>query len=106
MVASHLLKSCHYWTDSGEGFFDLFYLKDKQKHEVDFLITKNNRPFLPIECKLNSTSLSSNLQYFNKYLGLKDAIQLVNKSNIKIVSNIDNCRYTVISADQFLRVLP
>lgn len=106
MVASHLLKACHYWTDSGEGAFDLFYLKDKQKHEIDFLITKNKQPFLPIECKLNATNISSNFHSFNKHLKLRNIVQIVNKSNIKSVKNIDECRYVVISADQFLRSFP
>ena len=106
IVASHLLKACHYWTDSGEGNFDLFYLKDKQKHEIDFLITKNGNPFLPIECKLNSTNLSPNLYAFSKHLNLPESVQLVNKSNVKSTIEKDNSRYTVISADQFFRVLP
>jgi predicted AAA+ superfamily ATPase len=106
IVAFHLLKACHYWTDSGEGNFDLFYLKDKQKREIDFLITKNNKPFLPIECKLNSSNLSPHLYTFNKYLKLPESVQLVNKSNVKSTIEKDGCRYTVISADQFFRVLP
>ncbi|MFW5872243.1 MAG: ATP-binding protein [bacterium] len=106
IVASHLLKACHYWTDSGEGNFDLFYLKDKQKHEVDFLITKNNKPFLPIECKLNSTTLSPNLISFNKHLKLPNLVQLVNKDSVKSSTKIDGSRYSVISANHFFRVLP
>ena len=40
LVASHLLKTCHFWTDTGEGFFELSYLRDKKKKEVDFLVLK------------------------------------------------------------------
>src|SRR3989338_4786682 len=38
LVASHFLKACHFWTDSGVGRADLFYLRDKEKREVDFFI--------------------------------------------------------------------
>ncbi len=106
IIASHLIKACHIWTDSGEGVFNLFYLKNKQKQEIDFLITKNNKPFLPIECKLNSTNFTSNFNSFNKHLNLPECVQIVNKSNVKLVSNIDGYRCTIISADQFLRALP
>ncbi|MBI4230088.1 MAG: ATP-binding protein, partial [Planctomycetes bacterium] len=30
LVAHHLLKTCHYWTDTGEGTFDLHYLRSKE----------------------------------------------------------------------------
>ena len=38
MIGSHLLKWCHYFEDS-EGFrVELYYLRDLEKREVDFLI--------------------------------------------------------------------
>ena len=42
LTALHLLKACHFWTDTGEGFFDLSFVRDKEKREVDFLIVKDN----------------------------------------------------------------
>lgn len=35
MVASHLLKAVHGWSDLGDGDFELRYLRDKEKREVD-----------------------------------------------------------------------
>ena len=40
MVAAHLLKAVHFWQDSGLGEYDLYFLRDKEKREVDFLVTK------------------------------------------------------------------
>ncbi|MCG3205364.1 MAG: hypothetical protein KCHDKBKB_02084 [Elusimicrobia bacterium] len=77
LVACHLLKACHFWTDSGEGAFDLFFLRNKEKEEVDFLITKNKRPWLPIEVKLSDTTPASSLRRFLRYLPCKKALQLV-----------------------------
>lgn len=57
LVASHLLKACHYWTDTGEGQFDLFYLRNKEKQEIDFLIVKDRKPWLCIEAKLSNTTI-------------------------------------------------
>lgn len=57
LAACHLLKACHYWTDTGEGSFELHYVRNKEKQEIDFLIAKNRQPWLAIECKLNDTTI-------------------------------------------------
>ncbi len=51
LVASHLLKACHYWTDTGWGDFKLHYLRTKDGHEIDFLIVRDGEPWLPVEVK-------------------------------------------------------
>jgi predicted AAA+ superfamily ATPase len=57
LVACHLLKACHYWMDTGEGDFELFYLRNKEKQEIDFVIIKNKKPWLCLEAKLNETKI-------------------------------------------------
>lgn len=57
MIASHLIKACHYWTDTGEGNFELYYLRNKDKQEVDFLICKDRKPWLCLEAKSNDTKI-------------------------------------------------
>lgn len=76
LVASHLLKACHFWQDTGQGLFELSYLRDKQKNEVDFLILKNKKPWFSVECKLNETNLDTKYQKFQKQLAVPH-IQLV-----------------------------
>ncbi len=48
---SHLLKACHTWIDFGLGDFRLWYLRDREKREVDTLITRDNSPWLMVEIK-------------------------------------------------------
>ncbi len=79
LVACHLLKACHYWTDTGEGEFDLFYLRDKQKHEIDFLIVRDGIPWLPVEVKSNDMEPSKNWSRFLAVLPCKRGLQLVNR---------------------------
>jgi uncharacterized protein len=67
-VASHLLKACHYWEDTGEGEFKLQYLRDKDKNEVDFLIVKNKKPWFTVECKLHQKSLDISHKKFQKQI--------------------------------------
>ena len=79
LVAAHLLKACNYWTDTGEGEFDLFYLRDKDKREIDFLIVRDGKPWLPVEVKQTDTELSPNWKKFAGLLPCKRGLQLVAK---------------------------
>lgn len=76
-VASHLLKAVHFWTDIGLGDYDLYYLRDKDKREVDFLIVKDNKPWILIEVKASEKkSLSKNLLYFQEQVQAAYVLQL------------------------------
>ncbi len=102
LVACHLLKTCHYWNDKGEGQFDLFYLRDKEKNEIDFLITKDRIPWLPIEVKLNETTPSPNWVKFLGQIGLTKGIQIVNAHGIWECKSIGNFKILISSASEVL----
>lgn len=67
LVACHLIKACHYWTDTGEGDFDLFYLRNKEKQEIDFVIIKDKKPWLCFEVKVSDTSIDHKVA--DKFVG-------------------------------------
>jgi uncharacterized protein len=76
-IASHLLKAVHFWTDGGFGDYGLFYLRDKNKREVDFLITKNDRPWILVEVKTSASNrLSPHLKYYSQLLKVKHSFQV------------------------------
>ena len=78
MVACHLLKAVHFWTDFGLGEYDLFYLRDKEKREVDFLVTKDGDPYFLVEVKLtDGKKTSPSLHHFQKQLNAPYAFQVV-----------------------------
>jgi len=77
LVACHLLKACHFWTDTGCGQFDLFYLRDKDKREIDFLILRDAKPWLPVEVKLTDAEPSPNWPWFARFLPGRRGLQLV-----------------------------
>jgi len=78
LVASHLLKAVHFWTDCGFGQYDLWFIRDKEKREVDFLISQNKKPWFLVEVKLSSkSSISQNLFYFQGKIKAKHAFQVV-----------------------------
>lgn len=66
MVASHLLKWVHFQQDVLGEEMDLRYFRDVDGREIDFIITKNGKPFQAIECKWQNKNLHPALQYFKK----------------------------------------
>ncbi len=101
MVASHLLKAVHFWNDVGYGEYDLLYWRDKQKREVDFVITNKRKPIVILECKLNEVTPNANLKYLGSRLKVPQ-IQLVNQEGID--QRYDQLR--IVSAQDFLSGLP
>jgi len=77
LVACHLLKAVEGWTDLGFGEFELRYLRDKQKREVDFLVVKNQKPWFLVEVKKSDTHLSPSLAYFQNQTSAPHAFQAV-----------------------------
>ncbi len=76
-VASHLLKAVDWWTDIGLGEFGLYYLRDKAKREVDFLITRNKNPWFLVEVKsTGGRAISPTLAYFQQQVGALHAFQV------------------------------
>lgn len=66
MVASHLLKYCHYLEDT-EGFeTELRYIRDVDRREVDFVLLKEGSPLFAVECKLGERAPSSHIRYFKE----------------------------------------
>jgi predicted AAA+ superfamily ATPase len=77
LVACHLLKAVEGWTDLGLGAFELRYLRDKQKREVDFLVVRDREPWFLVEVKMSETHLSPWLGYFQGQTNAPHAFQVV-----------------------------
>ena len=76
-VALHLLKACHFWTDTAQGHFELFFLRDKDGREVDFLVTRDEEPWLLVEVKSGEKQPSRSLISFGEKLNIQHRFQLV-----------------------------
>lgn len=89
-VASHLLKSVDWWTDSGLGRFELGYIRDKQQHEVDFVVIKDGEPFMLIEAKSSlNDPLSLSLKAFAEKLNVKYAFQVAVEAQASKINPLD-----------------
>jgi len=103
LTALHLLKACHFWTDTAEGLFELFFIRDKTKREVDFLITKNKQAFLLLECKSQSKNLSPSFTHYAEILKAPFNIQLIDVKNYDRQYQLHNIR--VLSDEKFFSSL-
>jgi predicted AAA+ superfamily ATPase len=76
-VACHLLKAVQVWEDLGLGSFELCYLRDKDRREVDFLVVRDDVPWFLVEVKASQERLSPGLAHFQAQTGAAHAFQLV-----------------------------
>jgi len=64
LVASQLLKYCH-WVEDTQGYsMELRYLRDTDKREVDFVVLRDRKPLFAVECKSGEKAVAPALRYF------------------------------------------
>jgi predicted AAA+ superfamily ATPase len=76
MVASHLLKFCHFQEDVFGHRMDLRYIRDTDKREVDFVVIRDKKPLFAVECKLSEKSVSPHIYYFQERLNIPHYYQV------------------------------
>jgi len=64
MVASHLLKYCHFVEDTEGWAMDLRYIRDTDGREVDFVVLKDSKPLFAVECKVGERTINKAIPYF------------------------------------------
>ncbi|MEA3307568.1 MAG: AAA family ATPase [Elusimicrobiota bacterium] len=101
MIASHLLKYTNFLHDNMGYNANIYFLRDLEKREIDFLIEVEGKPWFSIEIKLNEENISPNFKYFISKLNIPFNFQVVKKKNIDKLKN----GVRVISADKFLTAL-
>ena len=105
MVALELWRAVSQWNEWGWGHFGIFYIRNKEKKEVDFVLTNGHKPFLLVEAKIAEDRASESLAYFQNILKIP-AVQLVNRENVRKVLSKDTVGIGVFSAHQWLSSLP
>ena len=104
LVALHLLKICHFWSDTGEGEFELYFLRNKERQEIDFLIVRDGIPWLPVEVKLSDSELSPNWKKFAPMLPCKRGLQIVRSPEWKL-HGFGDTQVLIAGAAEALRYL-
>lgn len=105
-IAMHLLKSVNFWNETGKGNFGLYYIRDKDQKEVDFVVTRDDKAWILIETKLSSNnSISKNLYLFKNITGAEYTFQVVHNKDYVDVSCFDYNEPIIVPAKTFLSQL-
>jgi predicted AAA+ superfamily ATPase len=64
LVASQLLKYCHFVEDTEGHAMELRFLRDTDKREVDFVVLRDRAPLFAVECKTGERAISPAIRYF------------------------------------------
>lgn len=87
MVASHLLKFVHFLIDR-EGYkAELFFLRDIEGREVDFLVTIDKKPWFAVEVKMTESERTKTLRFFQNKLKIPFVYQVINEQGIDFLQN-------------------
>ena len=100
-VACALLRELHLIEDTTGSRVALHYLRDKEKHEVDFLPVVDKRPLCMIEVKVSEDNFSPSLFRFHRKLEHAKPYQIVYR--LKRKKSKDAVR--MLPAHEFLREL-
>jgi predicted AAA+ superfamily ATPase len=105
LIACHLLKAVEGWTDLGLGQFELRYLRDKLKREVDFLVVRDRKPWFVVEVKNGNDRLSDALRYFQEQIGAKHAFQVALEKPFEKADCFERTDPVIVPARTFLSQL-
>jgi predicted AAA+ superfamily ATPase len=64
LVASQLLKYCHFVEDTEGHAMELRFLRDTDQREVDFIVLRDRKPLFGVECKTGERAVSPAIRYF------------------------------------------
>ncbi|MDD4975279.1 MAG: ATP-binding protein [Bacteriovorax sp.] len=79
LVANHLYKKVQFLNDTMGLNYELMYFRDKEKREVDFILTEDNLPVQIIEVKTSDDVPTRSIIYLKEHFQGIDAVQLVHK---------------------------
>jgi len=98
LVASHLLKYCHFKEDT-EGYnMELRFLRDTDKREVDFVVLQDSVPLLAVECKTGERSVNPAMYYYKERTEIPEWYQVhqgtrdYEKKGIRVLPFITFCK--------------
>jgi predicted AAA+ superfamily ATPase len=101
MMASQLLKYCHFLEDCEGEKMELRFLRDANKREVDFVVLKNKKPIFAVECKTGEKNISPHIHYFKERTPIPHFYQVhLGKRHVELDS-----KCTIIPFDIFCKEL-
>jgi len=81
-VAVEIKTLLELWTDAGIASFEMNFLRNRDGKETDFLILRDQEPWMMLEAKLSSTTIDYHHRKNRKLLGSVPFVQVVRQDNI------------------------
>ena len=103
MIAMHLKKSVDFWNDVGEGTFALHYVRDLEKREVDFLVLRDKKPWMLVECKLQGDDIPKSLHHMTTALKPIHSVLVTSEEIAAKYRVVNEKKYWVTGAAAFLK---
>jgi len=103
LVACALIKEIHFREDCLGEKWNIHYLRNKDGREIDFLLTKSEKPALMLEVKWGDEEKSPNFSFFDKYIPGARKIQIV-KDLKREKTYPDDCE--IRTAENWLSEMP
>jgi predicted AAA+ superfamily ATPase len=97
-VACELKNRVGLWNGATKYKFELFFVRERNQKETDFLVTRDGEPYFLVEVKLSDENIESHNRLHAEKLGNIPLIQIIKKGNI-IKANKDDIY--IISAERF-----
>jgi len=69
-MAVQLSLACSAWSENGFGKWEVYYLRDQDRREVDFLVARDLLPMALIEVKNSSPEPTAALRYYSQKLNI------------------------------------
>jgi len=98
MIASHLVKYADYLYDVLGYRAKVYFLRDVEGREIDFLVTVDEKPWFSVEVKESGKKVSRNLKYFARREVIPYHYQVVLEEGV----DYEEGGIRVISAEKFL----
>ena len=98
MIASHLIKYTDYLYEVFGYKAKVYFLRDLEGREVDFLVTVDEKPWFSVEAKETGKKVSGSLKYFAKRERIPLHYQVVYENDV----DYERGGIRVMSADKFL----
>jgi len=83
-IAVQLYTICKLYRDHGLGTYELFYIRDQDRREVDFVIVKDLKPVALFEAKRDSKSWENSIEHYSNKLNVPGFLLILDGLTRKI----------------------
>jgi uncharacterized protein len=99
LVASHLLKLCHFVEDTQGHRMELRFLRDTDGREVDFVVLRDRRPLFAVEAKAGERAVSPAVRYFRERTAIPKWYQVHRGAKDVVVDGVRMLPFAALCAE-------